>query len=254
MITICFLSLKGGTGKTTTVLNTCLNLQQMGYKVLLIDLDPAGYLATACGLTVKGRQSVASLAHGASIRDLIQDSPIGMDMIPATPELNFLDVNEWMVDKKHLMRRNLQKLDYDAVLFDCNPSLNVINLQGLAASDFLVIPTEPAHLALKGMRQMYLNLIELTYSYKLDVEIKGIVVTKFDTRKNMHKETEEQLRKMFGKTVFNSVIRSNVAVAKAMQQIKPINELYPNANGAIDYRNLSIEVAERFLEPVEAQV
>lgn len=247
MTTICFLSLKGGTGKTTTVLNTGLNLKEMGYRVLLIDIDPAGYLATACGLPVKGRRSIAALAHGANISALIQKTTLGIDLIPATSELNFLDVGEWMVDKRNLIRKNLKKLTYDVVLIDCNPSLNVINLQGLAASDYLIIPTEPEYLALKGMRQMYLNLIELTYSHKLGVEIKGIVVTKYDQRKKMHRQSLEQLRKMFGETVFASVIRSNVAVAKAMQEAKPINEVYPASNGAKDYRSLAEEIAQRFL-------
>jgi cellulose biosynthesis protein BcsQ len=91
MTTICFLSLKGGTGKTTSVLNIALNLKEKALNVLLIDLDPAGYLGTAVGMNVKGRRSVIALADGIPLQELVQKSNVGLDIIPATSELNFLD-------------------------------------------------------------------------------------------------------------------------------------------------------------------
>lgn len=245
MTTICFLSLKGGTGKTTSVLNIALNLKEKGLKVLLIDLDPAGYLGTAVGMNVKGRRSVIALADGVPLQELVHKSAVGLDIIPATSELNFLDSDVWMGEGEFRLAHHLENLPYDVVLIDCNPSLNIANLSGLAASDYLIIPTEPEFLALKGMRQMYLNLIDLTYSHKLNVEIKGIVVTKYDQRKKMHQQSVEQLRNMFGPNVFKTLIRSNVSIAKAMQQVKPLNELYPDCNGAVDYKNLTDELYER---------
>jgi|AntRauMFilla1563_2_1112583.scaffolds.fasta_scaffold00059_20 chromosome partitioning protein len=248
MTTICFLSLKGGTGKTTTVLNVGMNLMEQGFRVLLIDLDPAGYLGTATGLMVKGRRSVLALAEGVPLQELVQKTSIGIDIVPATSELNFLDPSVWMGEGEFRLAKHLEDLPYDFVLIDCNPSLNIVNLSGLAASDYLIIPTEPEFLALKGMRQMYLNLIDLTYSHKLSVEIKGIVVTKYDQRKKMHQQSVDQLKKMFGDTVFTTLIRSNVAVAKAMQKIQPLNEAYPDCNGSKDYKALTEEIIARFLK------
>lgn len=245
---ICFLSLKGGTGKTTTVFNVATNMVKQGLRVLAVDLDPQGYLTCSLGeSTSEGRKNVHDVIKGTPIRQAIRETESGVHLVAADLELTTADLFLEGEHRELYIKNAIKDLDYDVVVFDCCPFLGILSLNALVAADELVIPTEPEFLAMRGVRQLYLKVVQLVQKdLNPDLTFSGVVITRFDTRKKIHHETAFKIARMFGEKVFDTRIRTNVALAQASAIAKPVFEHAPSSNGAADYEALSEEIMQRY--------
>ncbi|TNE70556.1 ParA family protein [bacterium] len=246
---ICFLSLKGGTGKTTTAFNVATQLANQGLKVLAIDLDPQGYLTCSFGeSTAAGRKNVHDVINGVPIKEAIRETKSGVHLIAADLELTTADLDMKNEGREFFMRKALEKVTgYDVVVFDCCPFMGILSVNALVASDELIIPTEPEFLAMRGVRQLYLKVVQIIQKdLNPDLEFSGVVVTKFDSRKRNHRETSEKIAKLFPDKVFETKIRTNVALANATAAGVSIFDFAPDSNGATDYKALTDEVVKRY--------
>jgi chromosome partitioning protein len=246
---LCFLSLKGGTGKTTTSFNVSIQLAKKGLKVLAIDLDPQGYLTVSYGeSTAAGRKNVHDVIKGTPIREAIRETKSGVHLLAADLELTTADLDMREDGREFFMRKALEKVSgYDVVIFDCCPFLGILSLNALVAADELIIPTEPEFLAMRGVRQLYLKVVQLIQKeLNPGLEFSGVVVTKFDSRKRNHKDIQQKLKKLFPTQMFETHIRTNVALANASAQGVSIFDFDPFSNGAMDYEELTEEIMKRY--------
>ncbi len=250
---ICFLSLKGGTGKTTTVFNVSTELARKGLRVLAIDLDPQGYLTCSFNeSTSAGRKSVHDVIKGTPVHEAIRKTSTGVHLLAADLELTTADLDLSGEERSYFMQKALSKVNqYDVVVFDCCPFLGILSVNALVASDELIIPTEAEFLAMRGVRQLYLKVVQLIQrELNPSLQFSGVVITRYDMRKRIHQQTAEKMASMFPDKVFDTKIRTNVALAESGMKGIPVSEYRPNSNGAIDYRTLTEEIIERYNLPV----
>lgn len=245
---LCFLSLKGGTGKTTTSFNVACILAREGKRVLAVDLDPQGYMTCCFGeSTTEGRKNVLDVFKGAAVNEAIRKTKTGVDLLAADLELTTADLDLREEGREFILRKALQNVDYDVIVFDCCPFLGILSLSALVASQHLIIPTEPEYLALRGVRQLYLKVVQMVRrELNPGLDFTGLVITRFDTRKSLHRKTAEKMQQMFAKQVFDTKIRTNVALSMATEKNAPVVDYAPHSNGAIDYTMLTAEIMNRY--------
>lgn len=246
---ICFLSLKGGTGKTTTVFNVSTELASRGLRVLAVDLDPQGYLTCSFNeSTSAGRKSVLDVIRGVPVHEAIRKTDSGVHLLAADLELTTADLDMTDDDREYYMKKALDGVkSYDVVVFDCCPFLGILSVNALVASDELIIPTEPEFLAMRGVRQLYLKVVQLIQrELNKDLNFSGVVITRFDTRKRIHRQTAEKMSSMFSDKVFNTKIRTNVALTESGMKGMAVKQFLPNSNGAADYEALTNEIVNRY--------
>lgn len=245
---ICFLSLKGGTGKTTTVFNTATQLAAKGLRVLAVDLDPQGYLTCSFGeSTSAGRKSVMDVIRGTPLHQAIRETDTGVHLLAADLDLTTADLDLTGENREYFIKNALEGVDYDVIVFDCCPFLGILSVNALVASDELIIPTEPEYLAMRGVRQLYLKVVQIiNRELNPSLTFSGIVITRFDSRKKIHQATAEKMASMFPDQLFKTKIRTNVALAESSMNSTPITDFKPSSNGASDYRNLTEEIADRY--------
>jgi chromosome partitioning protein len=251
-MTISLANQKGGVGKTTTCLNLAVYLSRLGKKVLLIDLDPQGNLSSGGGIS---RQ----LASEKSIYKVISDQlpaseakiplpgtevhiiPAGIDLAGAEVEL----VNR--MSRESIVRDALADIvtQYDLVLIDCPPSLGLLTINALVASDRVLIPVQSEYYALEGLG-LLLDTVKLV-KRKLNsrLELLGIAITMYDSRTNLSKDVLGELVKAFDKKVFETIIPRNIKLSEAPSHGKPIQLYAERSLGALSYQSLAEEVAGR---------
>ncbi len=242
---------KGGVGKTTTSINLAASLAAMRREVLLVDLDPQGNATTGSGIE-KGDSPYSTydvLIEGLSVDEAkINVESAGYHLLPANADLSgadveLLDVPEW----EYRLRRALAPVNeqYDYIIIDCPPSLSLLTLTGLVASDGVIIPMQCEYYALEGLTALIGTISRITGKLNPDLEIKGIVRTMFDPRNRLAKEVSNDLIDHFGDTVFHSVIPRNVRLAEAPSYGVPIMYYDKQSRGARGYLALAGELAKR---------
>lgn len=243
---ISFTNQKGGVGKTTTTINTGAGLSKLGYRVLLIDMDPQANLSYSIKIN-SGRleKNVYHVMKGeCDIRDAIMKRD-GFDLMPASIELSGAEmelVNE--PARENILRDSIEEIenDYDFILFDCPPNLGLLTLNAFTASDELIIVLQSEYLALHGLSKL-MDLISIVQKrLNPDLKVEGIVCTLYDSRKNLNREVLGHIRDHFGAKVFNTVIRDNIALAEAPSHHKTIFEYDGSSYGAEDYMKLAKEI------------
>jgi chromosome partitioning protein len=245
---LTFLSLKGGTGKTTTVFNVACELSRRGKRVLAVDLDPQGYLTYSFGEgTAGGRKSVTDVINGMPVREAIRETKSGVHLLAADLELTTADLTMREPGREFVMRHAIKDLNYDVCVFDCCPYLGILSLNALVAAEDLIIPTEPEFLAMKGVRQLYLKVVQMVQrDLNPDLKFSGVVITRYDARKGSHKTTSEKLHQLFKDQMFTTRIRNNVAISVATSLTLPVHDHDKHSNGAADYSALTTEIMERY--------
>jgi len=242
---------KGGVGKTTTTVNLGAALARLGRRVLLVDLDPQGNLGTHLGLDVGtleptiydvlvGEQSLQAATYPCSEKGLMC-VPANLDLSAAELELVS------MVGRETLLSEALKKLQdsgevaYDLVLLDCPPSLGVLTVNALAASDEVLVPLQAEFFALQGMAKLseVIDLVQRRLNPR--VHLRGIVACKVDRRPRLTREVLDEVRKFFGSRLMSTVIRPNVKLAEAPSFGQSVLAYAPESNGARDYRSLARE-------------
>lgn len=240
---------KGGAGKTTTTVNLAAALRDTGKKCLLIDLDPQASLSQSLGIDDEPEPNVYHLlkreASGdpAPAEEAILDR-CGMDILPSSLELAGAELELVSVyGREQILSQILQRLDgkYDYVLLDCPPSIGMLTVNALVASHYLLMPVQAEFLSLKGAKS-FLKHLDLVRRLNGKLEVLGFVLTKYDARKTMTGEIEARLKEDFGSDkVFDTRIRSNIALAKAQQAGVDIFSFQRSSNGAEDYRKMGQE-------------
>jgi chromosome partitioning protein len=245
-IVISLLNHKGGVGKTTSSINIGAGLVELGKKVLLIDLDPQANLTLSLGIP----------RHAQSIYEAIRgESPLvpypakeNMDIVISTLDLSGAEmelINE--AGREYLLRELLEPIrgTYDYIIIDCPPSLALLTLNALAASDTVYIPLQTEFLAMQGLAKIKQVIDKVKFRLNKNLYIGGVIATMYDARKVLNRDVVETIKKYFGEIVFKTMIRDNVALAEAPSQRKDIFSYSPGSPGAEDYLNLCKEIIER---------
>ncbi len=238
---------KGGVGKTTTCVNLGAGLAELGYRVLVVDLDPQGNATTGLGVSHRSVQgSVYDVVmHAAPVEDCIEPTSVkNLFVIPATIDLAGAEIELVPAMSRELKLRNALnevRTDYDIMLIDCPPSLGLLTVNGLAAADDVLVPIQCEYYALEGLGQLLRNVSLVSKNLNPSLEVRGIVLTMFDARTQLAKQVENEVRNHFGNKVFRSVIPRAVRISEAPSFGQPVLVYDSTSRGAIAYRELAKE-------------
>ncbi len=239
---------KGGVGKTTTSVNLSAGLASIGNKVLLIDTDPQGNATSGAGIN---KADVSNCIYNILVEDVsaedvvISTEVINLDIIPATIQLAGAEIELVQIMSRELrLSRALEKIrdNYDFIIIDCPPSLGLLTLNALTASDSVIIPVQCEYYALEGLSQL-LNTIRLVQKHlNKQLMIEGVLLTMLDARTNLGIEVVEEVKKYFQDKVYKSIIPRNIRLSEAPSHGQPIIAYDPRSKGAEVYLELAKEV------------
>jgi chromosome partitioning protein len=240
---------KGGVGKTTTAVNLGAGLAEIGFRVLVIDLDPQGNATT--GLGIDGRSFELSMydvvMRDAKLEDAIEATSMkNLFVAPATIDLAGAEIELVPTFSRELkLRRALESVigDFDYILIDCPPSLGLITVNGLAAADEVLVPIQCEYYALEGLGQLLRNVHLVQANLNEKLEVTTIVLTMYDGRTKLAEQVAEEVRTHFGSKVCRNVIPRTVRISEAPSFGQPITAFDPTSRGAIAYRELAKEVS-----------
>jgi len=233
---------KGGTGKTTTAINLGSALALEGFRVLLVDFDAQGSLSYSLGIDENQPSISDALIGETAISDAIQTRE-SMDILPAFSSLADVELAIAKADEQYLHLKNaLTSLTgYDFILIDCSPSLSLLTLNALSASDSVIIPMQMDVLALRGLDAM-LETIKSVNHINSRLYVMGILRVMADARRNMYQEIVSHIQSNYKVRLFNQSIRTNVKAAEAPSYGKSVLSYAPKCTTAIDYRSFSNEL------------
>ena len=242
---------KGGVGKTTTAINLSAALAKEGKKVLLVDADPQANASSGLGIDIRNLEATIyeCLVSGIDPKLAIHHTGVdNLDLIPSHIDLVGAEIAMLgLEDRELLMNRILSHLrdQYDFILIDCSPSLGLITVNALTASDSVIIPVQAEFFALEGIAKL-LNTIKIIKS-KLNPQLKieGFLVTMFDNRLRLSTQVYDEVKKHFGSLVFNTVITRNVRLSEAPSHGLSVLDYDPSSKGAKNYAALAKEVIKR---------
>lgn len=243
---IAFTNQKGGVGKTTTTINTGAGLANLGYKVLLVDMDPQANLTFSLKLHSNriDKNIYHVLKSEASIEETIMKHN-SFDIMPSSIELSGAEMELVNIPAREMLLKDAFKEienNYDFVLIDCPPNLGILTLNAFTAADELIIVLQSEYLALHGLSKLMDVIQVVQRRLNKDLKVEGILCTMFDNRKNLNREVVGHIRDYFGAKVFNTVIRDNVALAEAPSHHKTIFDYDAESNGAQDYMTFAKEI------------
>ncbi len=240
---------KGGVGKTTTAINLGACLADLGYRTLVIDLDPQGNAST--GLGIDPRQLENSLyevlLQDVPLEDAIEATSVrGLFIAPASLDLAGAEIELVPVFSRELkLKRALGTVldDYDYVLIDCPPSLGLLTVNGLAAATEVLVPIQCEYYALEGLGQLLRNVELVRKSLNPSLEVSTIVLVMYDARTKLADQVVQEVRGHFGSRVCRTVVPRTVRLSEAPSFGQPITAFDPMSRGAIAYRELAKEVS-----------
>ena len=245
---------KGGSGKTTTVINLAAALQQQGKKVLLVDADPQANLTQSLGITEEPEENLYSelkkviAGENSTLEAIVMPTASGLLVVPASIELASAELElVSMYGREKALSWMLEPLmkQYDYVFIDCPPAIGMLTVNALVASDYVLLPLQAEFLPLKGLQSFMRSFDRIKKQLNPSLQIMGYLLTKYDARKNMTHRVLDQLEGMVGPQVFATRIRSNIALAQAQEQGVDVFTYDSRCHGAQDYQALAEEVRKR---------
>jgi chromosome partitioning protein len=243
---------KGGVGKSTTAVSLGAALAELGYRILVVDLDPQGNASTGIGIRHEDRKvtSYDVIVAEAPLEAAIVHSAIqGLDAIPSTIDLAGAEIElVSQFSREGRLKRALAAVKegvYDFVFLDCPPSLGLITVNALTAAEELIVPIQCEYYALEGLGQLLRNVSLVQQNINQELRLTGIVMTMFDPRTKLSEQVVEEVQRYFGKLVYDSIIPRTVRLSEAPGYGVPITVYDPKSKGAESYRALAAEVAVR---------
>lgn len=249
--TIAIANQKGGVGKSTTAINLSSCLGEMGQKVLTIDMDPQGNTTSGLGIEKEEQENtVYELLLGqCQLEDCIQSLEFkGVSLIPSNVNLAGAEIELIGVDEKEYILKNsieTVKDQYDYIIIDCPPSLNMLTINAMTTADTVLVPIQCEYYALEGLSQL-IHTIELVQErLNPELEMEGVVFTMYDARTNLSLQVVENVKSNLNQTIYKTIIPRNVRLAEAPSHGLPINYYDGKSTGAESYRLLAEEVMHR---------
>ena len=247
----CIANQKGGVGKTTTTVNLAAGLAKIGQRVLMVDLDPQGNATMGSGVD---KRQLEHSVYDVLLGDIdvvtakVRSEACGYDVLGANRELAGAEIELVNIDDRNRRLKNALAAvasDYDFVLIDCPPSLNMLTLNGLCSANGVVVPMQCEYFALEGLSDLVNTIKQVHANLNRDLELIGLLRVMFDQRITLQRQVSDQIKAHFGNKVFNAVIPRNVRLAEAPSYGLPGVVFDPQARGSQAFLEFAQEMVDR---------
>jgi chromosome partitioning protein len=247
---------KGGVGKTSMAVNLSASLAHYGKRVLLVDLDPQGNASTGSGIDKNSLEgSVYGVLLGEySLADARRRTDAGYEVLPANRELAGAEIELIGIERREYRLKDAfatVAADYDYIVIDCPPALNMLTVNGLTAADAVIIPMQCEYYALEGLSDLVGTLRKVKANLNPAIEIEALVRTMYDPRNALTVQVSDELKRHYGDKVFNTVIPRNVRIAEAPSFGKPVLLHDADSRGAVAHLAFARELLARLGQAVE---
>lgn len=242
---------KGGVGKTTTSINLSACLAELGQRVLVVDVDPQGNTTSGLGVDKNNvENTIYELMLGECTIDecIIKDVLDNLDVMPSNVNLSGAEIDLIGVDEReYILQKEINKVrdNYDFVIVDCPPSLSMLTVNAMTASDTVLVPIQCEYYALEGLSQLIHTINLVKKRLNPDLEMEGVVFTMYDARTNLSLQVVENVKENLKQTIYKTIIPRNIRLAEAPSHGLPINLYDSKSAGAESYRLLAEEVIHR---------